>query len=407
MKHANVPAHVPDELVCPFNLFEVPPSADIIEEMSRVQLEKPDIFYNPVAALDRSFTKGAWTITSVALAKEVLRTPADFSSEGISGFADLVQLDYNLMVPIDVDPPLHTNVRNLIRNRLSPENVLKLEPAIRELAKSLVNNAVANGESEFVADVATVYPTQIFLLLIGLPAEEADQFLEWEADLLQPDPNNIQKTRDAVMSIVDRVRRGFDERRENPQDDFLTMLVNAEIDGEPLSEEVRLGLGFNLFVGGLDTVMNQLTWVFKFLADNPLAREKLRENSDLIPAAVEEIMRTHSVVTTRRFVTRDMEFHGVQLREGDSIELPLVAINRDEEAFECPMSANLERTPNRHVGFGFGPHMCVGMHLARLEIRVLIEEWLAQISTFAVKPGETLTFHPGIIGLNALPLVWN
>ena len=402
-----IPGHVSEEQTCPHNIFTLSPESDITEEMSRIQENMPDIFYNPTPQLDRSFSKGAWVITSHAMAKEVLSDPGTFSSVGISGFAELVNLDYDLMIPIDIDPPLHPKVRMMLREYLSPKAVAELEGDIRLLARELVTKAKEKGSCDFMLDVAQIFPTQIFLLLMGLPMEEYHQFLEWEADLLQPDPNNIQKTIDAIMSIVDRVQRGFEEKRKNPGNDLLTMLVNAEIDGGPISEELRTGLGFNLFVGGLDTVINQLSWVFKYLAEHPESRQKLRGNPEAITLALEEIMRTHSVLTTRRFATKDLDFHGVRIKKGDSVELPFMAINRDPEAFECPMNIDLERKPNRHVGFSFGPHTCIGMHLARLEMRILVEEWLEQLPEFHIKEGEKLTFHAGIFGLDRLPLEWD
>jgi cytochrome P450 len=401
-----IPDHVEPSQVCPFNVYEIPLSEDIHVEMAKVQSSHPDIFYNTTPTLDRMFARGAWTITSYEYAKEVLRDPESFSSAGISGFAELVNLDYDLMIPIDVDPPLHAKVRAIIRDPLMPDKLRELEPSVRALAKDLVSNALQKGRCDFMDDVAAIYPTRIFLLLMGLPDSEADQFLEWEKKLLQPDPNNIQKTIDAIMSIVGRVKKGFDERREDPKNDFLTTLVNAELDGEPLSEELRLGLGFNLFVGGLDTVMNQLSWVFMHLAQHPDLRAELRLDSKRIGPVIDEIMRIHSVLTTRRFVTKDMDFHGVILRKGDAVEMAFATINQDPEAFQCPHEVDTSRKGNRHIGFGFGPHICVGMHLARLEMKVLVEEWLAVIPDFEIENEKDLTFHHGIFGLNNLPLVW-
>ncbi len=401
MFNVTVPDHVPKELVDSFNVFTMDPRADIFTEIGALHETKPPIFYNTTPQMDRTFTRGAWQVTSMDLIREIMRTPADFSSVGISGFNELIQMGYELMIPIDTDPPLHARVRSIIREHLLPANIEKLSGGIRDLARDLVRRCVDQGDCEFVRDVASIYPTQIFLLLMGLPMEEADEFLAWEAALLQPDPNDLEKTRDAIRKIVARVRKGFDERRQEPGDDFLTLLVKADV-----SEELRLGLGFNLFVGGLDTVMNQLTWVFKYIGERPGLQRELRGKPDAIASALEEIMRLNSVLTTRRFVTRDLEFHGVTFKKGDSIELFMAAGNLDGEAFENPSEPDLARKPNRHLGFGWGPHMCVGMHLARLEMRILVEEWLDAVPEFFVKRPDELEFHLGIWGLNALPLGW-
>ncbi len=401
MSNVTAPDHVPPELVESFNVFTMDPKTDIFAEIGQLHESKPPIFYNVTPQMDRTFTRGAWQVTNAEMIREIMRTPKDFSSVGISGFNELIQMGYELMIPIDTDPPLHAQVRRVIREHLLPPNVRKLSGGIRELARDLVRRCLEQGDCDFVMDVAAIYPTQIFLLLMGLPLEEADEFLAWEAALLQPDPNDLEKTRDAIRKIVVRVQKGFDERRAEPQDDFLTLLVDADV-----SEELRLGLGFNLFVGGLDTVMNQLTWVFKYLAERPELQRELRGDGDAIQTAIEEIMRLHSVLTTRRFVTRDLEFHGVSFKQGDSIELFMAAGSLDPAAFENPTQADLTRKPNRHLGFGWGPHMCVGMHLARLEMRILVEEWLDAIPRFHVRRPEELEFHIGIWGLNALPLGW-
>ncbi len=401
MYNVAVPDHVPAELVKHFNVFSIPPTANIFTEISKLHETHPPIFYNTTPIMDRTFTRGAWQVTSMELIQEIMRTPEDFSSVGISGFNELIQLGYELMIPIDTDPPLHGEVRGLIREQLQPTNVARLADGVRELARELVQKCVAQGSSEFVKDVASIYPTQMFLLLMGLPMEEAETFLEWEAALLQPDPNDIEKTRDAIRKIVARVQQGFEERRADPKDDFLTLLVNADI-----SEELRTGLGFNLFVGGLDTVLNQLTWLFKYIGERPELQQQLHGNPKFIETSIEEIVRLHSVLTTRRFVTRDMNFHGVPFNKGDSVEMFMAAGSLDPEAFPNPHEADMTRKPNRHLGFGWGPHMCIGMHLARLEMRILVEEWLEAIPQFTVVHPEELEFHVGIWGLNSLPLSW-
>lgn len=406
MNTLTLPDHVSPELVHRYSLYEIPTTANVFSEIAKLHEKLPPIFWNPTPFFFRGLDQGAWNITSIDHIREIMRDTETFSSVGISGFNQLVNVGYELMIPIDCDPPLHTQMRGLIRERLLPQNVAKLEDRIRDLARSLVQRAVAKGSCEVVSDIAAIYPTQIFLLLMGLPLDEADEFLAWEKDLLQPDPNNLDKMRNAIGKIIDRVKRGFEERRKNPADDFLTLLVNAEVDGRPLPDELRLGLGFNLFVGGLDTVLNQLTWLFHFLATQPDIRRRIRGDSKLISSTIEEILRLHSILTTRRFVTRDVEFHGVQFKKGDSVEMFMAAAGSDPTAFPNPEAIDIERLPNRHLAFGWGPHMCVGMHLARLEMRILVEEWLNAVPEFTLDPQKPVVFHVGILGLDQVPLVW-
>lgn len=167
-----------------------------------------------------------------------------------------------------------------------------------------------------------------------------------------------------------------------------------------------MGMCYLFFVGGLDTVAATLGYIFYYLATHDDDRRRLVEDPSLIPDAIEELMRRHAVVSTRRMVTRDMEFHGVQLKKGDYVECDLSLSGTDPAAFDSPLEVDLTRKPNPHLSFGGGPHRCFGSNLARAEMRIGIEEWLKRIPDFHVKPGAELHSHLGVKGLDALPIVW-
>ena len=152
---------------------------------------------------------------------------------------------------------------------------------------------------------------------------------------------------------------------------------------------------------------SSLGYAFRYLANNPQAQQKLRDNPDLIPGAVEELFRMHSVVEVRRTVSEDTTFHGVELKAGDFVNCITAIISLDENEFDNPLVANIERSPNRHGSFVFGPHRCMGSNLARLEMRVALEEWLKRIPTFSMEPGAEPESNLGaVVSLANLPLVW-
>jgi len=197
------------------------------------------------------------------------------------------------------------------------------------------------------------------------------------------------------------------EKRANPEDDLASAILNFTVGDRDITDKEILGMYFLLFVGGLDTVASSLGFAWRYLAANPQAQQQLRDNPDLIPSAVEEFFRMHSVVEVRRAVTEDIEFHGVQLKKGDFINCITAVASLDSKEFENPMEANFERSPNRHCAFVFGPHRCMGSNLARLEMRIALEEWLTRIPEFSIEEGAEIDTNLGaVVSLARLPLTW-
>ena len=182
--------------------------------------------------------------------------------------------------------------------------------------------------------------------------------------------------------------------------------MNGTIDGRPVTDVEALGIGYNLFTGGLDTVTTTSEWLFSWIAQNPAHQARLRANPGEIPDAMEELLRLFPVIMTHRWATADTPIGGVQIRQGDAIGIPIVVANYDPETFARPAEADFTRGRPRHLTFGSGPHTCLGVHLARRELQIAMEEWLARAPPFSVKPGTQLVAHPGIVGLITLPLVW-
>ncbi|MFW6093312.1 MAG: cytochrome P450 [Pseudomonadota bacterium] len=396
------PAHVPEHLIRSTEPMQAHAlDADPFIGTSRAARELPEIFY--AAEEDLRGQSGHWVVTTDELIREIIRDAKSFSSSGIAGFSMLLGEQWPL-IPLEIDPPLQTEFRRVMAPILAPARVKTLEDDIRGLAVHLIDQIKDDGECDFNRAFGTPLPVVIFMRLMGMPLDRLDTFLAWENDLLHS--GDMTKRVEAAKSIYEFLSSLIEARRADPQDDLVSMAVQMEVEGRSLTQDEIMGMCYLFFVGGLDTVAATLGYIFKYLAENPEDRRRLAEDFSLIPNAIEELMRRHSVVSTRRLVTRDMEFHGVQLKAGDYIECDLGLSGTDPEAYDDPLNVDITRKPNPHLGFGGGPHRCFGSNLARAEMRIGIEEWLKRIPDFTVKPGAELRSHLGVKGLDALPIQW-
>lgn len=395
-----VPAHVPRHLV-----FDPEPLRRHVLDpdpfANTAVRELPELFY--VSEPDPIRGTGHWVATTDSAIREILRDPERFSSRGIAGFSMLLGQQWPL-IPLEIDPPLQTEFRRVMAPLLAPARVRAMEDEIRSLAMQLIDRIKDAGRCDFTRAFGTPLPVVIFMRLMGLPLDQLDTFLVWENDLLHSgDP---AKRVGAARSIYEFLVELIEERRANPVDDLVSTAVTMEVNGRELTHDEIMGMCYLFFVGGLDTVAATLGYIFLYLATHDDDRRRLAADFSLIPVAIEELMRRHSVVSTRRLVTRDMEFRGVQLKAGEYIECDLSFSGTDPAAFSDPLTVDVTRKPNPHLAFGGGPHRCFGSNLARAEMRIGIEEWLTRIPDFHLEPGAELHSHIGVKGLDALPIVW-
>ncbi|MCU1401545.1 MAG: Cytochrome, partial [Acidimicrobiales bacterium] len=352
------------------------------------------------------FGYSLWYLLRYDDIRDALQDPGLFSSRTVQYLGDSDQR----MLPLELDPPAHTPYRQLLSAPLSPGNVQKLEPEVRALAVELIEGLVDAGSCEFVHDVALRFPTTMFLRLMGLSTDRTDELVGHARALLHTSPNDDpdQSIRGgAVLSIIGHLAEALAKRREQPGDDLLGQIVGATVEGRPLTDEELLAMAFLLYVAGLDTVANVLAYSMRHLADSPQVRSSLVANPDRWPIAVEELLRYYSIATTSRVVTRDTEFAGCPMKAGDRVVLPTGAAGRDPRQFEDADEFQADRAVNRHLAFGAGPHRCVGSHLARLEMRIAMEEWHRLIPEYRIAPGVELREHVGAVaGLDQLPLTW-
>lgn len=399
---AGLPGHVPEDLVRSFSFYTGPGIAQCpFRAVAALHGETPRIFYN----VDDPQCGASWVLTRAADFRAVLGNPALFSSRNITGFSALMGDSWPLR-PLEVDPPEHRIFRSLLNGHFAPPAIARMSDGIRTRATALIDRFAGTGRCEFMADFGRPFPVGVFLQLMGLPADAADQFLAWEYALLHD--LDLQVKAASATAIKTYLLELMANRRDAPEDDLASYVATAEIDGRRLSDDEVLGIYYLLFVGGLDTVAASLGSYFRHLAENPQAQALLRADPSQIPRFTDEFLRRFSPVTTRRIATADTELVGVVIKKGDWVTCVSALASLDPEEFAEPLELEHERPNNRHLGFGFGPHFCLGSHLARREIHVAFEEWIARVPSFRLAPGFVAATHGGpVMGLEALQLVWD
>jgi cytochrome P450 len=399
-----VPAHVPPELVGSFDLFNDPEAHAAPHQFTSRTHGGPDIFWS-LDTNHRMDDPGCWVITRAEDMREVLSNSKLFSSRGQSGFAHLINETWN-MVPIEVDPPMHTKFRELLNPILYPRVVSKMTEGVRQRANDLIDKFADQSGCEFMKSFGTPFPISIFMQLMGLPMEQMSIFLVWEEDLLRG--ASLERRKAAAKSIRLYLDTLAAERRKNPTDDLASLVVTSKIDGRLWTDDEVIGALFLFFVGGLDTVASSLGFIFEHLATHPEHQQWLRDNLNEIPHAVEELLRRYSVVTVHRQVTEDIVFKGVTMKKGDWVSLTQAHGSLDPREFDNPLEVDFKRKGVRHFAFSFGPHFCIGSHLARREIAVALQQWLTRIPPFRVREGTEVVRHAGgVFGIEHLELAWD
>lgn len=348
---------------------------------------------------------GYWILTRAEDIRAAYQQPEIFSSAATGIPAH--QSRKEKLFPLELDPPDHAAYRRVIAPLFAPKAVTARTAAIDETCAALIDGLVDRGRAEFVDEFAEPFPTRIFTNILGLPTAEASQFVTWNNKLLR-NADRPELRREANAEINGYLRELIAARRAEPRDDVVSALIAAEVDGRPVTDDEVQNLCFLLFIAGLDTVTAALTWCFHFLARNPDHRRQIATDPAIIPGAVEELLRVHSFVNPGRTLTRDAEFAGVQMRAGERVLLATALAAQDPEEFPDEALVRFDRTANRHLAFGAGPHRCAGSHLARDELTTALGQWHARIPDYAVDETERLTLHAGgVFGIDRLPLVWS
>lgn len=394
--------------VVDFDVYEpaVPGPVDTMNDRIAELIARGPIVYSTAHG-------GHWVVTGYDLAQEVLRDPGTFSSSSVN----LTNISDRKQLPIELDPPVHTAFRKALQPLFSPTRMKALEPRIRRTINDLIDGFAARGECEFVAEFAHELPASVFLTLMGWPVEDGPMFTEQTDIALVGIPGATPEESDAARltaanRMYDYFRAMVAERRGSgaaDPDDVTAAVINSqlEIDGETrsLTDDELSQMFYLLLIAGLHTVQGSLAWSMMLLSEEPEQRQRLVADPSLIPAAVEEILRIETATTTGRIVTRDTELGGVRLKEGDQVLTVLGGANRDPHEFDQPDVLRIDRTPNRQLAFGSGPHRCIGSHLARLELRIALEEIHRRIPDYWLDPENPPIAHASQVrGVVSLPL---
>ena len=315
-----------------------------------------------------------------------------------------------------LDAPDHTRLRKLCMSAFTPRRVEAMEDKVREIAHGLIDEAVQGGECELIADFAEPFPAIVTAGLLGVPLEDHRQLKSWSAtfaEMLGNFQHNPDRIRDVLKCVADMTgyfRDAVREQERNPHDGLIRSLMDAEVDGQRLSEEEVIANTIVTMVGGQETTTNLIGNGILTLTRQPDKMAQLRAHPEIIESAVEELLRYETPSQhTARIVKADTEIGGKLMKKGEAVMAVMAAGNRDPERFPNPDELDLTRTDNRHLAFGWAAHFCFGAALARMEARISYLALLARMQDIRVAvPESTLEWrtNSGLRGLSALPLAF-
>ncbi|MCE2390401.1 MAG: cytochrome P450 [Proteobacteria bacterium] len=334
-----------------------------------------------------------------------LRHPEVFSSD-----SEAVSIgNERPLIPLQIDPPEHVKYRKLLDPVFSRKRMAILEPQVRRLAAERIEAFADRGVCDFHGELAEPLPSTVFLQLLGLPLERLPYFLELKDGIIRPEASATPVSRETTgRKIYALFEEALDARSAEPGEDLLSWMSEEEVDGRKLTREQILDICYLLLLAGLDTVTASLDCFVAYLAQHPERRRMAIERPEMLDGVIEELLRSETpVVTVLRVLKQDVTLSSVELKAGERVALLLGAADSDERSFDDPERVDFGRRPNRHLAFGGGPHRCLGSHLARMELRAVLEEFHARIPEYELAPGVQLQYSPGIRQVSELPLVWS
>ena len=378
---------------------------------------------DPVSWWDEEDGRGFWSVTRYDDVLTVSRNTDVFSSAQGIRLEDMDEEETNARRTLmEMDAPEHTRYRRMVSRAFSRREVMAYEAAIRALATQLVSEVRGTPTLDFTKMVSRQLPMRMLGQMLGLPNDDSewlvtrgdaliantdDDFTEYVVDKVNTDDYRLLPFRSPIaLELMDYANKAFAERRANPKEDLLTLLLSPMVDGEFLTE-AELDNFFTLMVAaGNDTTRYSMSAAMKALIERPEVRQRLVEDPSLMPVAVDEMLRWGSVTMNfRRTAIQDTELGGKSIKAGDKVLMWFVSANYDADQFDEPYFFNMERTPNNHVTFGLhSPHLCLGAHLARLELRVLFEELLPFVNDIEFAAPPTRLRSNFISGLKTLPV---
>jgi cytochrome P450 len=350
---------------------------------------------------------GMHIVGTDAEVREVLHDTEVFSS----GFDAVAIGQVRPLIPLQIDPPEHRNFRKLLDPIFAPRQIALLEDRTRALVSDLVAAVADDGHCNFHQAVAEPFPSTVFLQLLGLPVSRTAEFIDLKDGIIRPPASTprervemVAETGQQIYAVLEEV---VSEREAKREDDLISRLLDSQVDGHRLTHDDVIDIGYLFFLAGLDTVTASLDCMLAYLAQNPEQRQRLVDDPSIIPHAIEEMLRWEAPVQgVIRITTRATELGGCPIGAHESVSVMLGSANTDERAWERPDDVDFSRAVNKHIAFGGGAHRCLGSHLARMELRVALEEWHLAVPEYSLKEGIELRYSQGLRSVDNLELVW-
>jgi len=395
-----IPDHVPHDRVVDFDVYQPP----LIEQdyftawKALQQPGCPDLVWTPRNGGHWIPTRGEdihrlWADTA-SLSSEVLTVPP--------GMGEVMRF-----IPLQLDPPEHQPFRKAVMTGFASRHIVAMEGQVIEVARELIAGLKTRGSCDFMQEFAEILPINIFLTIIDVPVSDRAMLREFGTQLTRPDGS--MTAADLAQAADDYLWPFVEARLANPGNDLFSRILSVPINGRPWTVDEAKRMCRNLLFGGLDTVVAMAGFVILHLARNPAQQRQLRDDPSLIPDAADELMRRYGTVSVSRNLRADIEIDGVVMKAGDVVYLPSVLHNLDERSFDGAEDVRFDRKLSaiKHSTMGAGAHRCVGAALARMEIIIVMREWLAAISDFALDPELPVTMRAGNVGAcMTLPLRW-
>lgn len=360
----------------------------------------------PIAHTDRY--GGVWLPTRHEDVAEIAYDTDNFTSRSIlvTEFRPPLELaPSGIAPPISSDPPFHNGARRLLLQPFAPQAIDKIEPFTRTYCEELIDAMKGRDVIDAAEEYAQHIPVRVIAQMLGFPEEDADRFREFVKHVLEGVSLPMEERAEGMMVLFEYLREQVQDHIDNPRDDLTSYLLASEMDGEPLDIGHVGGTIALLLLAGIDTTWSAIGASLWHLAGNPDDRERIVREPELLPTAIEELLRAYAPVTMARLVKRDMDWKGCPMKAEEWVLLPFPSANRDPDAFDDADKVIIDREVNRHAAFGLGIHRCAGSHLARMELRVALETWLQAFPSFSLAdPGAVLWSGGQVRGPRKLPI---
>ncbi|MBJ7263674.1 MAG: cytochrome P450 [Burkholderiaceae bacterium] len=391
------PSHVPASNAADIDIYALPGSeTDLHAAWKQLQTDQsPEFLWTP-------HNGGHWIVTLGHHIKQILLDHTRFSNAPL--FNPGAKTEHFKLLPLHADQPEHAQYRNAANRAVASKYIAKLRDPAKQIVGEIIDSVQVRGRCEFVSDIASVFPIKLFLAYAGLPATDFERLVHLSAYLSNTD-QGLQG--DALVTLVDDYLQPIvTQRMHTPGNDPLSRIFQEPVFDKPMTVDIAQAIARDILLAGVDTVSSQIGFIAYHLARSQHHRAILLEKPELVPVAVDDLLRRYNAVALSRTATEDVRFGDITIKKGDALCLPLALYNLDDKLFKDPMNAVFERR-DEHIAFGAGIHRCPGVSLARMQMTIFTNAWLERIPEFSIDTSRPIRFTSGVIGsLRELHLTW-